>query len=78
MQDSHYGTVLRTLRRRKQIKAVTIARHLGISPSTYSRIETGHRSASFERIAEICSELGLTIGQFKELLAQCSEQRMEV
>ena len=70
-----YGMILGKIRRRKQIKAVTVARHLGISASTYSRIETGHISATFETVTDICGELGVTLAQFNELLHQRSESR---
>ena len=72
-----YGTILGKIRRHKQIKAETIAHHLGISASTYSRIETGHISASFETVTEICGELGLTLAQFNELLNQRSNSEKE-
>lgn len=58
-ENQMYGPVLGRIRRAKQIKAATLARCLGISTSTYSRIESGQRSASFERVARICRELDL-------------------
>ena len=63
-----YGPLLGKIRRTKKIKAEIIARKLDISPSTYSQIETGRRSASYERVAEICGELGVTLSQLEEML----------
>ena len=70
MADCCYGPMLGKIRRAKKIKAARIARRLGISSTTYSQIENGRRSASFERVNEICSELGLTLTQFDELLQE--------
>ncbi len=72
-----YGPLLGKIRRTKKIKAEIIARKLDISPSTYSQIETGRRSASYERVAEICGELGLTLSQLDEMLDADSEERKE-
>lgn len=66
--EIQYGPILGKIRRAKRIKALTVARHLEISLSTYSRIETGQRSASFERISIICGLLGLTLEQLNEAL----------
>lgn len=63
----HYGPLFARLRREKQIKASTIARHLGISDATYSQIETGRRSASLERVGRICAELNLSTVEFVKL-----------
>ena len=72
-----YGPLLGKIRRTKKIMAEIIARKLDISPSTYSQIETGRRSASYERVAEICGELGLTLSQLDEMLDADSEERKE-
>lgn len=72
-----YGPMLGKIRRTQKIKAEIIARKLDISPSTYSQIETGRRSASYERVAEICSELGLTLAQLDEMLDVNSETGKE-
>ena len=72
-----YGPLLGKIRRTKKIKAEIIARKLDISPSTYSQIETGRRSASYERVTEICGELGLTLSQLDEMLDADSEERKE-
>lgn len=66
--EIQYGPIIGQIRRAKRIKASTIAHYLEISLSTYSRIETGHRSASFERITAICSVLGLTLTQLNKAL----------
>ncbi len=63
----HYGPLFARVRRAKNIKASTVARHLGISESTYSQIETGRRSASFERVSRICMELELSTVEFVKL-----------
>ena len=63
----HYGPLFARVRRDKNIKASTVARHLGISESTYSQIETGRRSASLERVSRICMELGLSTVDFVKL-----------
>ena len=72
-----YGPLLGKIRRTKKIKAEIIARKLDISPSTSSQIETGRRSASYERVAEICGELGLTLSQLDDMLDADSEERKE-
>ena len=63
-----YGPILGKIRRDKMIKADVIARHVGISAATYSRIETGRRSASYERVTAICDELGISPTRLNELL----------
>ena len=78
MIQTYYGTILGKLRRRKNIKAETIAHHLGISASTYSRIETGRRSASFETVTKICGELGVTLAQFQKILNRNQNKKTEV
>ena len=72
-----YGPMLGKIRRAKNIKAEIIARHLGISLTTYSQIETGRRCASFERVSGICDELGLTLAQLDELLKVNAEEWKE-
>ena len=63
-----YGPILGKIRRDKMIKAELVARHLGISAATYSRIETGRRSASYERVTAICDELGISPARLNDLL----------
>ena len=63
-----YGPILGKIRREKMIKAELVARHLGISTATYSRIETGRRSASYERVTAICDELGISPARLNDLL----------
>lgn len=63
----HYGPLFARIRRDRNIKASTVARHLGISDATYSQIENGRRSASLERVSYICRELGLSIAEFIKL-----------
>ena len=65
-----YGPILGKIRRDKMIKADVVARHVGISAATYSRIETGRRSASYERVTAICDELGISLPQLNELIIQ--------
>ena len=65
-----YGPILGKIRRDKMIKADVIARHVGISAATYSLIETGRRSASYERVTAICDELGISLPQLNELIIQ--------
>ena len=65
-----YGPILGKIRREKMIKAELIARRLGISAATYSRIETGRCSASYERVTAICDELGISLPQLNELIIQ--------
>ena len=70
MKNKHvknqYGSIFSRVRRNKEIKAATLARHIGISTSTYSRIENGKRSATLERVNLICRELGLSLTQLAE------------
>lgn len=68
-----YGPVLGKIRREKSIKAANVARRLGFSTATYSQIETGQRSASLERIADICAELGVSMKQFLDTWQQQTE-----
>ena len=63
---NHYGPLFARVRRDKNIKASTVARHVGISEATYSQIENGRRSASLERVSRICIELGLSTAHFVE------------
>ena len=63
-----YGPILGKIRRGKMIKAEVVARHVGVSTATYSRIETGRRSASYERVTAICDELGISPTRLNELL----------
>ena len=63
-----YGPILGKIRRDKMIKAEIVARHVGISTTTYSQIETGRRSASYERVTAICDELGISPARLNELL----------
>ena len=65
-----YGPILGKIRREKMIKAEVLARHLGISAATYSRIETGRCSASYERVTAICDELGISPARLNELIVQ--------
>ena len=65
-----YGPILGKIRRDKMIKAELVARNVGISAATYSRIETGRRSASYERVTAICDELGISPGRLNELIVQ--------
>ena len=67
-QKNQYGSIFSRIRRGKEIKAATLARRVGISTSTYSRIENGRRSATFERVDRICRELGLSLAQLAEEL----------
>jgi transcriptional regulator with XRE-family HTH domain len=72
-----YGPVLGKIRREKCIKAANVARRLGFSSATYSQIETGQRSASLERIAGICAELGVSMKQFLDTWQQQAERSDE-
>jgi transcriptional regulator with XRE-family HTH domain len=63
----HYGPLFARIRRDRNIKASTVARHLGISEATYSQIETGRRSVSLERLGRICEELNLSTVDFVKL-----------
>ena len=63
-----YGPILGRIRREKMIKAEIVARNLGISAATYSRIETGRCSASYERVTAICNELGISPARLNDLL----------
>ena len=60
-KTNNLGPILATIRHEKNLKSAVIARHIGVSLATYSQIETGHRTVSFERIELICMELGITL-----------------
>lgn len=63
---NHYGPILGRIRRERSLKAEYVARQIGISPTTYSRIEQGLCSATYERVAEICRQLDFSMQELEE------------
>ena len=72
-RTNQYGAIFGRIRRNKEIKAATLAHRVGISTSTYSRIENGRRSATLERVDRICHELGFSLTQLAEELKNTKE-----
>ena len=65
------GDRLRDARERRGFKGNYVAKRLGVSPATYSQIESGQRVLTVQRLDTIRSILGLTWAQ---LLAAESEK----
>ena len=61
-----YGPILGRLRRGKHIKAAVVARKIGVSAMTYSKIEQGRCSATYDRVVAICQQLGVSLDQLAE------------
>ena len=68
MPENKYGPILGKIRRAKEIKSAVIAKKQKMSPTTYSQIELGHRSARFEDLCGICYQLGITVGELEQLM----------
>lgn len=58
------GPLLARIRRKKEIKAVSVAKPLELSLSTYSQIECGHRNLSMELCMAICQVIGISAAAF--------------
>ena len=65
------GDRLRDAREARKLKGNYVAKRLGVSPATYSQIESGQRVLTVQRLDNIRSILGLTWAQ---LLAGESEK----
>ena len=50
-------TILKTLRRSKKIKLISMAKEIGISPAYLSMIERNKRQPKVETIEDICRTL---------------------
>ena len=50
-------TILKTLRKSKNIKLISMAKEIGISPAYLSMIERGKRQPKVETIEDICRTL---------------------
>ncbi len=68
MAENTYGPILGRIRRAKEIKSAVIAKQMHMSPTTYSQIELGQRSARFEDMCGICRELGVSVGELAEMI----------
>ena len=66
-----YGPILGRIRRDRNIKAEYVARKIGVSTMTYSKIERGRCGATYDRVVAICNQLGLSLDQLaKEMKLQ--------
>ena len=75
MAENTYGPILGRIRRAKEIKSAVIAKQMHMSPTTYSQIELGRRSARFEDMCGICSKLGITVGELARMVQAEREQK---
>jgi len=62
--------LLRSLRRKKKITGQELARRLGTSQATVSKTETGVQAPTVDYVLRFASELGLSKGETKELVAR--------
>jgi transcriptional regulator with XRE-family HTH domain len=62
--DISVGDTVRLLRERNGISVRTLAARAGFSPSFISQVENGQASPSINSLQEICSALGVTLGEF--------------
>ena len=62
-KPNFYGPILGRIRRERNIKAEVVARKIGVSAMTYSKIERGRCSATYDRVAAICRQLGISLDQ---------------
>lgn len=57
----NYGAIIKKIRESKGIKAIFVAKKLGLSAAGYSGIERGRAKLTVERAAEIAEILGVPI-----------------
>jgi transcriptional regulator with XRE-family HTH domain len=69
-EGGHAGNLLRTLREKRTITGQELARRLGTSQATISKIETGTQEPTIDYVVRFASELGLSKGETKELVAR--------
>ena len=62
---NRYGARIKAAREKRQLKAAYIARRLGVSPATYSQIETGKRLLTAERLESILTILSMRWDELK-------------
>lgn len=72
------GPALADIRRNLDIKAAPVARHIGVSESTLSRIEHGITRISMERCMAICEELKYSFDRLMEKIAPWALRRPQV
>ncbi len=60
------GTIIKVRRRTLHIKQAVMASKLGISVTSYAKIERGASSVSFDRLIEICSILDMDLSSLEE------------
>lgn len=61
MDNAKYGALIKAVRNSRGVKAVFIARKIGVSISTYTEIEAGRRNITLERADEIAAVMGMTL-----------------
>lgn len=61
MDNAKYGVLIKAVRNSRGVKAVFIARKIGVSISTYTEIEAGRRNITLERADEIAAVMGMTL-----------------
>lgn len=58
------GKRIKELRTLKNIKSGDLSKKVGISPTFLSYLENGTKNPSLDTLQKICSELGITLGEF--------------
>lgn len=56
----HYGTRLKNARRAKGLTQIQLAKMLGISQTSYQRMETGEHDMKMSNILKICETLDVS------------------
>lgn len=64
MGSNTYGKYLKAEREARQLKAWYVAAKLGVSPATYSQIETGKRVLPAERMDKVLDVIGVSREDF--------------
>lgn len=61
MNQLNYGSLIKSARNSKGIKAKWVAKKLGVSISTYTEIEADRRTLTLKRAEDIAGVLGMTL-----------------
>lgn len=64
MGSNTYGKYIKAEREARQVKAWYVAAKLGVSPATYSQIETGKRVLPAERLDKVLVIIGVSREEF--------------
>ena len=66
--SAEFGAYIREAREKRGLYQAEVAEQLGISRVYYTHIEAGNREIYFSLAINICSVLGLDIGEFVKRL----------